>query len=94
MSKSILITGIYRNNRTNSVGLYCGKNVDSKYKTSLDFNELKAKLDKHFTGKVFKEYRIFVYATSSTSKVLDEKQESKTLDMNRVKKLIEILNSL
>jgi hypothetical protein len=94
MSKSILITGIYKNNRTNAVGLYCPRNIDSKYKTSLDFNELKAKLDKYFTGKVFKGYRLYIDASSSKGNILEEIHESEILDIDRVKKLIEMLNSL
>jgi len=73
MSRNILITGTYKNNKTNSIGLHNAKNselIESKF-TQKELKELKEKYLKYFKGKNFKSINLNLNVSNSFGNVFN-----------------------
>jgi len=68
MSKSITITGIYNNNKRNTVGLHDPRNadmVDIKFEAS----ELINKVANAFVNKIFKGFKVLIDISGSSGHI-------------------------
>lgn len=93
MSRTLTLTGIYGNNKTNTIGLHCPIN-NNQPDTRINFEDLLFKIDKYFKGKNFKKYKIHSWSDGNKVKNIDELAEMRNLDLELLSSKVQILKTI